>query len=225
MSFLAPMGAALGAGVGLSALGNLLGRPKTTGTEQAVLNADQGTINTQQANAANLIPQGNNLIGMGSQAFQPALNYYSSILSGNKGAIGSALAPEIGQINQGFNTAAQTSSVLTPRGGPRADILSQQPFARQGAISTLFQQARPAAAQALGGLGTATTGAGSNILGQATNALYGSTVAGNSILQQQESLRQQAIKQGQDIGSGLFGTFKTYGMPALAKQWPSIFGT
>src|ERR1700746_2848380 len=222
---LAPLATSLGAGVGLSALGNLIaGHPKSTGPEQSVLNADQNAINLQQGNAGQLIPQGQNLLGMGSQAYQPVLNYWSSLLSGNRGAMTSALAPEIGLINQGYNTAAQTSPTPPPRGGPRADILSNMPFQRQGAITNLFQTLRPQAAQGLAGLGQSLTGAGSNVLGQATNALYGSTGAGNSCLQQQAALRNQAMQQGRSIGSGLFSIFQQYGQPALAQQFPTIFG-
>jgi hypothetical protein len=225
MPFLAPLGIAAAGSIGSSLIGGLFNKPaKPTALQQGVLGADQNTMATQQANAGSLIPQGQNLLGMATQGYQPVTDYYSKILSGNQGAMASALAPEIGQINRGFNTAQQTSATLTPRGGPRADIAGDQTFARQGAITNLFQTARPQAAQGLLSTAQSAAGAGSNILGQATNALYGSTVAGQSILGQQQQAVDLAAKQGQAIGGGLFSMFQQYGMPALQKQFPGLFG-
>lgn len=219
MASLIPLGASLGS----SLIGGLF-NSGVNSAEKNVLNANANSIKQGQGLASSLIPQGNNLIGMGAAGLSAPMNYYSSILSNNRGGIASALAPEISRIGQGYNTASQASASLNPRSGPGASFLADLPFQQQRDVSTLLQQARPAAAQGLGQLGSAALSGGSNVLGQATNALYGSTAAGNSILQQQQNLRQFNAQRGQQIGGGLFSMFQQYGLPALTKSFPGLFG-
>ncbi len=193
-----------------SGLGALLGRSSPTALEQQVLNKDAASQNLG-------FQTGQNLIGMGTGAVQQPINYWSSILSGNRGMMTSALAPEISQIGQGYQQAGRTSQALMPRGGPSAEVLGNMPFQQQRDVSTLFQQARPQAAGALANLGT-------GLLGQGANALYASTAAGRDILQQQQNLRLQQQQRGTQIGAGRFSMFQQYGMPALKKQFPNLFG-
>lgn len=213
MPFLAPFAAPLvsaGASIGSSILGSKLTKAKPSAMEQQVLN--------QNMEAQKLgMDTGKNLIGMGTNTIQPVLNYWSSILSGNRGQMTSAMAPEISRIGQGYQTAANTSAALQPRGGPGASFMSELPFQQQRDVSTLLQQARPQAAGALGGLG-------GGILGQGANALYASTAAGQNILQQQEAMRKLEAERGKSVGGGLFDIFTKYGMPALQAQFPGIFG-
>lgn len=213
MPFLAPFAVPLitaGASVGSSLLGSKLSKANPSPMEQQVLD--------QNAQAQKLGMQtGQNLIGMGTNTLQPVLNYWSSILSGNRGAATSAMAPDIGRIGEGYQQAANTSAALQPRGGPSASFLSQMPFQQQRDVSTLLQQARPQAASTLGNMGA-------GILGQGANALYASTSAGQSILQHQADMRRIEAERGKSVGGGLFDIFTKYGMPALAAQWPDIFG-
>src|SRR5689334_2225188 len=124
MGFLAPAIPAIigaGASIGSSLIGSKLGNVNPTPAEQTALNL------TSQAQKTG-INAGTGLLGMGQSTIQQPLNYWSSILSGNRGAITSAMAPEISRIGQGYNQAATTSAALNPRGGPSASFLSQLPF-------------------------------------------------------------------------------------------------
>jgi hypothetical protein len=200
----------LGASLGASALGSLLGKYNPTPQQQQ---ATQNNLTAQNLG----IQTGQSLLGMGTSAVQQPINYWTSILSGNRGLATSALAPEISQIGQGYQQAGRTSAALMPRGGPSAQVLGDMPYQQQRDVSTLFQQARPAAASALGNMG-------SSLLGQGANALYASTAAGRDVLQQQQFGQQLEAQRGQQIGAGLFSAFQQYGYPALQKAYPNIFG-
>lgn len=220
MPFIPPMiGAAMiggGASIGSSLLGAKLSKANPTPAEQNVLNLQAQGMRQGQGLANAIAPQGQSLIGMGSAGYQPVLNYWSSLLSGNRGQMTSAMAPEIQRIGEGYQTAGQTSAALMPRGGPSASFLSELPFQQQRDVSSLLQTARPAAAQGLFQTAQGATGAGGGILGQAVNAMYGSTAAGRDILQQQQNMRQLEQQRGQSVGAGLFDMFQKYGEPALA---------
>lgn len=219
----APIIGALG-GIGSSLIGAKMGNVGPTKAQQSVLDLDQANAQAGQNLSGSLVPQGQSLLSGGAQAMQQPINYWGSILSGNRSLATSALAPDISQIGQGYQAANQTSAALMPRGGPSAAFNAELPYQQQRDVSTLFQQARPAAATAMAGAGGQLLNQGSGILGQAANALYASTAAGRDILQQQQQMQEANQKRGSSIGAGLFSQFQQYGIPALKKQFPSIFG-
>ena len=208
-----------GMALGGSLLGSKLSKSKSTPEEKAALGQTAQAQNLGLGAAKGTLPQAQNLIGMGSQAYQPVLNYWSSILSGNRGAMTSALAPEVSQIGQGYRTAAQTSAALNPRGGPSASFLSELPFQQQRDVSTLFQQARPQAAQGLLAGAQGATGAGSALLSNAIQSLYSSTAAGRSILEAAKDKRAEEAQRGRSIGGGIFDMITKYGFPAVDQMF------
>src|SRR5262250_996203 len=147
MPFLAPLLpilAPIGAQLGASALGSkLAGGAQTTPLQDEVFRQQLAAGQLGMQTAQGLLPQGQNLLTMGAQQMQSPMNYWSSLLSGNRGLATSALAPEISRIGQGYQQAANTSAALMPRGGPSAAFNAELPFAQQRDISTLMQQARP----------------------------------------------------------------------------------
>jgi len=218
MGFLAPIAAPIlkaGLGIGSSLLGSKLGSVHPTDQERQVMANDIAAQQLGLGTARQTIPQAQNLIGLGTSGFNAPMNYWSSILSGNRGLATSALAPEIGRIGQGYQTAARTSAALNPRGGPSASFLSELPFQQQRDVSTLMQQARPQAATSLFGAAQGVTGAGSNLLNTGVNTLLGSTQAGRDILTQAQNARQIEQQRGQGIGAGLFDIINKYGFPAI----------
>lgn len=200
----------VGLGVAGSALGSLLGRVNLTDQEKQVLANDLLAQKT-------VMQTSQNLIGMGTDALRPALNYEQAILSGDRSRMTEALAPDIEKIGQGYRAASAASTALNPRGGPSVAFNSELPFQQQRDVSSLFQTARPQAAQQL-------LGAGNSLLSGGVNALMGSTGAGRDILSAQNNKRLLEADRGEKMGAGLFSTFQKYGMPALQSQWPSIFG-
>lgn len=212
-----PMIAKAGAMAGGSLLANKLSKAKPTTPESTVLSQDAESQKLGLDTAKSTLPGAQNLIGMGSGAFQPVLNYWSSILSGDRGKMTSAMAPEISRIGEGYKTAGETSAALNPRGGPSASFLSELPFSQQRDVTSLLQGARPAAATGLLNAGTQTTNAGSSLLTNAINAIYGSTAAGRDILNQQQNQKELEATRGKSIGAGLFDLIQKYGFPAIDK--------
>jgi len=217
---LIPTLAATGAQIGAGLLGNKLSQAKPSPMEQRVLDLNASSMQQGQDIAKSLTPQAQGLLNMGTQqGLQPSMNYWGSILSGNRSAVTSAMAPDISRIGQGYQTAAQTSAALNPRGGPSASFNAELPFQQQRDVSSLLQKARPQAAQQLGQLGQQATSAGAGLFGNAVNALYGSTAAGRDILSQQQNMRELESKRGSSIGAGLFDLFTKYGMPAIQQHF------
>ena len=221
MPFLAPLIpilAPLGAQLGTAALGNkLAGGPQTTPLQDQVFQQQLAAGKLGMQTAQQLLPQGQNLLTMGAQQMQSPMNYWSSILSGNRGLATSAMAPEISRIGQGYQTAANTSAALMPRGGPSAAFMSELPFSQQRDVSSLLQSARPQAAGSLLGAAQNLGGLGSSLLGSGISALYGATQAGRDIIDQQQKAQEAAAERGEKMGQGLFGLVNQYGMPVLDK--------
>ena len=221
MGFIAPFLPAIikgGIGLGTSLLGNkLAGGPQTTPLQDQVFQQQLEAGKLGMDTARQLLPQGQNLLTMGAQQMQSPMNYWSSILSGNRGLATSAMAPEISRIGQGYQTAANTSAALMPRGGPSAAFMSELPFAQQRDVSSLLQSARPAAAGSLLGAAQNIGGLGSSLLGSGISAIYGAAQAGRDIINQQQQAQAAAAQRGQAIGGGLFDLINKYGFPAIDK--------
>lgn len=197
MGFLAPLAIQGGMAVGGSLLGNRLGRAKPTGAEQSVLDTGQAAQKTG-------LQTGTSLLGQGAQGAQAPMNYWSSILSGNRGGITSALGPELMRLGEGYGAASRTSAALNPRGGPSSTFLAEQPWQQQRDTTTLLQGARPQAATSL-------FDAANRLIGQGANSIQMATSAGRNILDQQQNLRELEAKRGTAIGSGLFSLIQKYG--------------
>src|SRR3990167_458596 len=207
-----------GLGVGGSILGSKLAKSNRSPLEQQVLESNLAGQKQGQQIATESIPQARNLLSMSQSGMQQPMSYWASILSGNRAGIQSAMAPDIRRINEGYNAAAQTSSVLTPRGGPRADVLADQPFQRQRDISTLMQTARPQAASSLFQAGAQSGAQGSNLFSNAIQAIYGSTAAGRDILASEAQRREAETSSGKSIGGFLFELMKQLDLSGLGKS-------
>lgn len=200
MGFLAPFAPAIikgGIGIGSSLLGNLLGRAKPSAKENSVLNNAEAVQNTG-------LTQGKSLLDQGGAATQQPVNYWASLLSGNRGGITSAMGPELLRMGEGYQAAGRTSAALNPRGGPSSDFLSQLPFQQQRDVTSLLQGVRPEAAKSL-------FGAGNSLLSHGANLLTASTSAGKSILEQQQNMRELEAQRGGAIGKGIFDILQKYG--------------
>src|SRR5438876_2875479 len=144
MPFLAPfipLIASAGASVGSSLLGSKLAQASPRPAEQKVQDLLGQSMQMGQQTAQQVTPQAQNLLSMGAGGYQPVLNYWSSLLSGNRGAMTGAMGPEISRIGQGYQTATNTSAALNPRGGPSASFLSELPFQHQRDVTSLLQTA------------------------------------------------------------------------------------
>lgn len=235
MPFLAPFTPALikgGLALGGSLLGSKLAKSKPSPNETLATNQTLEANKLGLDTGRSLLPEsqalrtkGAGLLDSATQMAYPTANYWSTLLSGNRAGMTSLLAPELNRQAEGYRSAAQTSSTLTPRGGPRADILSDQPYQQQRDASTLFQTLRPQAASGLldtsktiAGYGGQSTSAGLNLFNQAMDAITGGQYGRNSILNNELQRRQMDRQSGAGIGGLLFDLIKNLDLSGLGKD-------
>lgn len=205
-------------GIGLA--GSLIGGKlagKKTPQEEAALKTQQDNMTAAQGYAKTASGAGTDLVNLAGRSFSPVIDYWSRILSGDRGSMTSLMNPEISRIGEGYKTAAATSTSLMPRGGPRADVLAEMPFNQQRDVSTLLQGARPQAAVALGQTGAAAGGVGGNLISNSINALNSSTSAGRSMLDYTAQRRDADRATGTGLGRTIFDLLKNFKMGGGSK--------
>lgn len=199
-----------GATLGAGAIGSRLAKSKPSPLEEQQLQL-AGEASKRGAAISS------NLFDLGMPSVRQPVDYWSSILSGDRSKVASAMGPEISRIGEGYQEAAKTSAALTPRGGPTPTFLAEAPYQQQRDVSTLFQQFRPQAAEQL-------AGTGSNLLANAINAIYGSTAAGRDVMGFERDRRDRERAAGTSIGKTVYDIFyPAQGQGGLAKVLGDIF--
>ena len=139
-----------------------------------------------------------------------------------------AMAPEITTINNQANQAKNRLAMFGPMGGGRASAMAQIPMQAAGQIGTMFQQARPQAAQGMLGVGNAQANLGGlqgNLASQQGQLGSGlDTNAVNALLNyglNRSQLNQQA---GGAFGGGIYDILKTLGQKGVFGGGPSSSG-
>lgn len=139
-------------GVGML-VGAVKGRGKPSGeAEESGYTMAAGAGQAGLARAAEVAPYTTNLMELSKSGYQPAFDYWSRILSGDRSEMTSVLSPEIARIGEGYTQARREVGQFAPRGGGRASTLGEIPFRRGRDVSELFAKMRPLAAQSLGQL-------------------------------------------------------------------------
>lgn len=206
----------LGPALGLagSLFGGMMGG-KMPQAQKDALNAQASLMRTQQGalqqginTATNtVIPTGQNWMDMASTAINPAANYWSSILSGDRNTMTQALSPEITQLTSGNTAAINNANQFMPRGGARSQTLANVPFTQAQQIGNLFATLRPQAATALGQLGTTEGSIGSGLLSSGlfglTGAGGGAGATGASLIGGTQNATNAAFGRGSAIGGGI----------------------
>lgn len=172
--------------IGGTILGSILGG-KQTGTEKDVLASLLVDRETSRKAGGELIEAGRTSVAAPQQ-------YWQRILSGDRGEMTSAIAPEIADINDRYDRTFQSTRELYPRGGGTTAQASSLPFEKARAITSLYQALRPDAAKNLATLGTNQTSLGSGLLNNSTGV-------GSSILGYEGGRRESATQMGTGIGS------------------------
>ncbi|PYQ25564.1 MAG: hypothetical protein DMF56_27170 [Acidobacteria bacterium] len=121
--------------------------------EQAAL-ARQSQAATQSAQF------GNQFSSLALPRVGQALNYYGTLLGGNRAAIRGAVAPETQDINEAYRGADTSLGRTYIQGGQREQALAENARAKAGQISRLIGGVRPMAAQGLSQLGLGAAQAG-----------------------------------------------------------------
>ena len=119
---------------------------------------DALTANTALARQA--ATQGSQLFGRAMPAVGNALNYYQTLLSGNRAARTAAMAPEAESVASAYEGANQAINRGYVRGGVRDTALAENARAKAGQIARLTTGVRPMAAQGMADIGSRLMGAG-----------------------------------------------------------------
>lgn len=191
------LAAKIGIGAGGSLIANRLSRVKPSPDSSDILARYRTGMDTS-ANA------GQRFLGAGRETLQQPIDYYTKILSGDRGAVTSALAPEISKIGEKYRTAERTSAALNPRGGPSAEFLAELPFQQQHDVTTLLQGARSDAAKTLPGLA-------GTLINSGNQELSRSTALGSQLLDEANQQRALETERSKNIGASLFDLMTKYG--------------
>lgn len=197
-------------GVSNLATNNLF--PAVTGAGSDSLKAGTGTIEA-----------GKNLVAGGAATAQPGIDFFKTILAGNRGNTTATLQPNIDQIREGSTGSINAINTLMPRGGGRSAALTTQSFAPQKQIQDLFNTSRTTAATALPqiglqqqqlglgqqGVGVSQQGVGANLfnIGQGALGTAGGVNSNLAEIGQKQQQISNSLFSG--LGQGLFGILTT----------------
>jgi hypothetical protein len=187
-----------------------------TAAQQKV--ADTAITNSGEDRAVgnNLLNTGGGLINTGVGTIHPALNYFNTLLNGDRANTTAMLQPQIDAIKNANAGQISALSTLMPRGGGRTSTLFNAPWEANKQIQNLFAPMPGMAASNLAGIGSSLIGQGTGITGQGTNLFGIGNQALNTSGQMDANLFNQAFNQRQagnnfwsGLGGGLFNLAKT----------------
>lgn len=189
----------------------------------------QNAVNSQQqigqqslANSTNATSQGQGLLDLGMKTATPGLNFFQTLLGGNRANTTSLLAPDINRIRQAQQQQIQAVSNLTPRGGGRSGELLNLMTRPQAQIGDLFAGMRGRAAEALPQIGMQQAGLGTNLFGIGNQALNTSTNSFGNVADFGQKQQQLNSQFWGGLGGGLFKLGTTpFGGPQAAN---TLFG-
>lgn len=166
-----------------------------------------------QIGAANTLKgQGSQLFGQGQGQLQQSGRYFSTMASGNRGAMAQQVAPEAANINDVYSGTAKTLGRFLR--GPEKDVQTAElERNRAGQIGSLFTGGRAGANANLAGMGSSAVGAGVGATGGA-GSLFGGAANTAQAAQVEENKQQQ--QAGQGFGGLFINLLKTFINPAAA---------
>lgn len=182
---------------------------------------------TQQAQ------QGNEMFQTAMPGVKNSLNYYNTLLSGNRAARTAAVAPEAESVASAYDGANKAIGRGYVQGGQRDQAVAENARSKAGQIARLTTGVRPMAANAIAGIsgsilpGAAQrAGTASNIYGQQANSemlnrQYGNKV-GDQTSQNFGRLFAQIMnltKGGGGASGGLYPTGGGSGQPGDDAGW------
>lgn len=133
----------------------------------------------------------------GNASLGQAGGYYSSLLSGNRSALQSAIAPEANQVRTAADASRrQQAATGTARGGGVAATNQQQSDQTNATIDNALFAARPAAAQGEAQVGAAQAQEGLGLLNNAGTSTGNAGSIATNARQQAASEQASAITAG-----------------------------
>lgn len=152
------------------------GKTKEQKAQDKTFSASFDPLIKQQSDASKFaLDKAKPLLDEGTSTLKGPLDYWKTLLSGDRGGIASLLGPELDAIG-GRDAAARSSfSQFAPRGTSMGSRLGELNQTTQGDINRNFLSARPQAAEQLSQLAQLLFGTGTGLFNASTGA------SGNSL--------------------------------------------
>lgn len=172
-----------------------------------LFNTQAGALNQAIGTAGSVTPQAQGFLNQSSSTFQPAIDYWSKLASGDPATMAAAAAPTMLATGKQYQAARDSASTSMPQGGYRSTALANLPFQEAAQNNTYLQQLQPQAASNLANIGSSTGALGSGLFGSVLGALSGAgsgaSGTGASLLNTNLLSNQQGMQQGQALGQGI----------------------
>jgi len=137
------------------------------------------------------------------QSAKPAVDYYKTLLSGDKNAVTELLSPELTQIGTIFGNVKHNIGEFGPRGGGSNSAVNNLESQQAITTSNLFTGVRPQAAQQLGSLSGTFGNVASNFGGQQMDAIKGEAANMFGLNAEQEAAQKRKAEAWTGIGGGI----------------------
>jgi len=137
---------------------------------------------------------------MAQPAIQKAMQYYTQLASGNRGQIGSAIAPDLAAMNETYK-GAQSSIQNNTTGATREASLAKMAQQKAGQAGLMPMQARQNAIGQLGNMGMELNNNVLGAYGQMGSNLYGMSSAYGQMANMQNQRNQGWSQLGQNLGN------------------------
>lgn len=210
MGFLAPAvpwiikgGAALGSAL-LSRKSQQSAMQRSPEEQQALAGA-QGAATSLQTGGQNLIRSGQGTTQQGLDTLGQAGSYWSRLLGGNRALMSQATAAPRAAITDTYRGAERSLQRSGVRGAQRDLAKAELARGRASQIAGLTTGVQPAAAEALGGIGSTITQAGTSTTSTGANLASGAGNIWQGLLGAGAANRQYGRAEGEKTGSRLGG--------------------
>lgn len=140
-----------GAAIGASLIGSKMGKSAADAAMQRTP-AEQGAFDANTKLAGGQVQQSNQMFATAMPAVRNSLNYYQTLLGGNRAARMGAVAPEAESVSGAYRGAETALKRNYVQGGQRDMALAENSRARAGDIARLTTGVRPGAAAASAGI-------------------------------------------------------------------------
>ena len=161
----------------------------------------------------------------GLAGYDPVMDYWRRLLSGDRGTALEALGPQISALDEMYKGATKTTSELTPRGGGRSAIMAELPYRHMSDVWNLLSGSRGQAAQQLGTVSGDLARTGTQLYGGAISGLGGAASNAAQMQQLQQWQSAQRFQQMSDIARGIFEITKGTGLwDKIKGVWGKVFG-
>ncbi len=159
----------------------------------------QKALTTQEtASSAFGLAQAEATIPAATSGLTSSLNFFQTLLSGNRTAIAQAISPDVQNIQTQAAAAQKSTDEFAPRGGGATAANEESRFGTAKQISDLFTGARSAGASGVTSISSLLGNLGSSLL-SGSESTASNTVG--QLAQSQQNQQQQQAAAGQAIGS------------------------